>query len=121
MFISDFVRGRDSLRGPLASLNICGKHSSERITRLHAIAYLNLRDKSDRWIDLIFDAHAPAAGFGNCISNLFRVDFDDKTGARGFYLKRVLCQRQNLRGFVADARVAALRFDIRAETLQGGA
>ena len=67
---------------------------------------------------MIVDAHATAAGFGNGVSNFLRIDFDDKTRARGFYLKRFLCQRQNLRGLVADARVAALRFDIRAKTFQ---
>src|SRR5581483_4509745 len=73
-------------------------------------------DKSDSRIDFVLDANASTARLGDCVTNFLRVDFDDETRARGFYLKRLVCQRQNSFRLVTNARADSIDDSIFAST-----
>src|SRR3954469_17764838 len=110
--IAEGIGRLNSRNCPFSTFFIITKDSSNSLALLQFIANLYLDDEPNSWIDVIFDAHAAAAGFGNRIADFFRVDRTNKAGARRFYLKRLLCQRQNPARLVAHLRVATLRLDV---------
>src|SRR4029079_9233124 len=71
---------------------------ADRITGRDFVTDPDLGQKAHRWIDVVFNANPATSGFGDGVTYLLGIDLSNKTGARGFYLKRGLCQRKNAAG-----------------------
>ena len=94
---------------------VVAKNDPDRIAGAHLIANLDFADEPYARIDLVLDADPAASGFGDRVANFGCVNFGNKSRARRFYRKRLLCQRQNCRRLIAYARVAALFANVLAK------
>ena len=116
--LADFVSCLNSCGSRFAARCIVAKNNAEGVTGANLIADLYFCNETDTRIDFVFDAHAATAGLGDGVSDFGGTNFRDESGARRFYLKRFVCQRQNPGGFVTDPRLSALGRDIGAKCFQ---
>ena len=90
----------------------------DHVSGVNLVANLHFADEPYARIDLVFDADAAASSFGDRVADLGCVNFGNKSRARRFYRKRLLCQRQNCRRLIAYARVAALFANVLAKCFE---
>jgi len=96
------------VRGPFASLNSAEKHCAYGIIRCTRIAYLTLPINSHRRTRFDLRCARARRQLSHRVSDFFRVDFDDKTGARDSNLKHFAVTAESWQAR-QDARVADLR------------
>ena len=81
-----YRQGRKNLgRCLLAFGFVAGVDNSERVARLRFVAETRQRAITDGVVNFIFDAHTPAADFGQSRADGARINLGNKAVARGFY------------------------------------
>ena len=113
-----FHKRPECARQPPGQGCIVAKNHADRVTGANRIADLYFGNEADPRIDFVFDAHAATAGLGDGMSDFGGTNFRDEPGARRFYLKRFVCQRQNPGGIVTDVGLAALGRDVGAKCFE---
>src|SRR5215813_12147515 len=115
------MRSLNARRGCFSAVDVVAINYAEGIAGTHFVANFYFADESHSWINLVFDSDATAASFCNCIANLSRINLRHKSGARRFYRKRFICQRQNALRVIDNTRVAGLRLDVSPKHFQSRA
>src|SRR5258705_12593406 len=91
--VSNLIGGRDSLCCLFSFCVVGTVHPTDQFLSTHFVPNFQIGNKSDCWINYVFDAYAPTTDSRDCVTDFSGIDVSNEPRARGFYPNRFSYQR----------------------------